>query len=259
MTIASHSCGRCASRRALARLSAAAALVPLVWPVPGYALPPTDCRHGDGHRWTLRGFAAHVDTEGAVFQAQLPSIPELRVIQRIGIDDGAGWGVGLEYRLGCRLGLEGFGILHDLDAAYRINVSSTTSTALTPWEEDELDVGGPILGLGLSVHLTPRSFVDFYLGPVVAVIQYDDFTTSLAGVPFSTDFDDELAYGLTAGLDVPFGESNPWAVAASVRKLWASAESGPVSIDVDPLIATLGLAHRWRGASPPCPCPEPPP
>jgi outer membrane protein OmpA-like peptidoglycan-associated protein len=232
-----------------ARLFAGAAIALLALPAVARAQEPADCRHGGGYRWTLRGFAAKVDTED---DRHVQESEGGAIRQQLKLEGGEGFGAGLEYRFTCLLGLEGIVLQTDLDAHYMIDTP-------TAWEMDTFDASGPIVSLGLNFHLTPQSFVDFYLGPTVALVQYDDFSTSLAGVPFSTDFDNEVAFGLAAGLDIPFGESNPWAVTASIRKLWASAESGPISIDTDPLIGTLGIAYRWRGSSPPCECEEPAP
>ncbi|MGH9464561.1 MAG: hypothetical protein ACRD0X_02875, partial [Thermoanaerobaculia bacterium] len=114
---------------------------------PSYAQEGGDCRHGGGWRWTLRGLYAHVDTSGDHFRATstLPSGEELRT--SIGVGNGDGFGLGLEYRLTCLLGIDAIALSTDLDSTVMIDTP-------TEWLMTEDELGLDILGLGLNFHLT---------------------------------------------------------------------------------------------------------
>lgn len=195
--------------------------------------------------WTLRGFGARLDTTGDTLRfVPIDPLPPV-TREELSLDDGSGVGLALEYRATRRLGIEALAIFADLDGELRLH-------RIDPPGPDEVvtrDVSSDLLGLGLNVHLTPGRRIDLYVGPLAAFVRYGDVRATVGGATFGVDFDDETAFGATLGADVALGDTGRWALTAALRRLWstASLDDTNLEIDVDPLLASLGLAYRWRG------------
>lgn len=229
------------------RVAAAAAAIGLLaaWIVPSAASAQGAAGWGEGS-WALRGFGVRLETGGDELRG-LPLDPPLTA-SRFTLEDGSGAGLAVEYRATRRLGFEALAILADLEGEFRLR-------HIDPAGPDEVvrrDVATDLYGIGLNVHLTPGRRFDIYVGPLVALVRYDDFRPRplAGGARFTADLDDDTATGVTLGADMALGPSGRWAVSGAVRQLWSSverAESGR-ELDVDPLIASLGLAYRWGGS-----------
>ena len=106
----------------------------------------------------------------------------------------------------------------------------------------------PVL-VGLNVHLTPDSGVDFYVGPTVGYVFWGDLDLEPEvidpGDPDSLGVDDEFVYGLNAGID--FGGDRPWGFHAGLRYLFVEAgeSDGPEALGVDPLELRVGLTRTF--------------
>ena len=61
-------------------------------------------------------------------------------------------------------------------------------------------------------------------------------------------FDDDLGFGLRAGVDVPIGHGGSWIVSAGLRYLKAILESDGTGedLDLDPLMVSIGVGYRFR-------------
>jgi hypothetical protein len=93
----------------------------------------------------------------------------------------------------------------------------------------------------VEFHLVPSPYVDFWIGPTVAWVRWDDIQLE-DGTEIETDA--ETAVGATVGLEIALGRR--LAVTSAVRYLDASAElEGFEDLEVDPLFARLGLAIRF--------------
>ena len=109
--------------------------------------------------------------------------------------------------------------------------------------------------IGANVHLTGRSPVDVYVGPLVGYVIYSSFNfnvqTSTSGpIGISVGIADDFAVGAMLGLDVPIGKRG-WVFNTNVRYLRTSIDSfdisigtGEIAIDFDPLIVGLGFGFR---------------
>ncbi len=231
------------------------------------AMPPLSAQSADGcttdgYRWNLRGFGAKVDADDAFSTSSTDPVES----SKFAVSSGSGVGAELEFRPRCPFGLA-LGLLSaDLDSMFVFDTP-------TEWLMDSSDVGFQMVSLGANFHLTPRSRVDFFLGPFIGIVDYDDATFSIGGDTVRRSLDGEAALGLAAGLDIPFRDNGPWAFTAGVRYLATAAEGNGFELDIDPLIATAGLAYRWNGAgcgpceapytepeaAPAAPAPPPPP
>ena len=171
--------------------------------------------------------------------------------------DGAlGFGLSGEYQFTDRLGLELgvfraspdvnlFNYIRELDLA----AATSDGQAMTP------------VSLGLAIHLLPESRLDLYVTPFVSYVYYGDLeffireTIEIDGQPVTledslrVDVANDVAYGGTLGLDIPFS-SRPWAVATSLRYLATSLditdpEGDRETLDFDSWIISLGLRYTF--------------
>ena len=191
-------------------------------------------------RWILRGFLATVDASDD-FRTEGSNPSGLGERTNLLLGSGSGFGFALEYLINDRLGVEGTLLLADLDSDFIFDLGQD-------WGMDEDELGFTPLSVGLNYHLTPDRRADLYIGPFVALVQYDDVDFNALGQQFNREFDDEFTFGVNVGLDVPFGSETPWAFAGSLKYLAATAEGDNFDgeLDVDPLIVTAGIAYRFK-------------
>lgn len=201
--------------------------------------------------WTLRGFGAWLDTnvETETFGSIDNFAPAPEGSFSLGNGDGAG--LALEYRITRRFGIEALAIFADIEGEFRIVFIEPP----IPEQVVTKDVETDLYGLGVNVHLTPGRRIDVYLGPVVALVQYGDFRALTdCGDPislctFEARFSDDTALGVTLGADVALGRSGRWAATGALRQLWSNPDEqeDKRKVDLDPLIASAGVAYRWGG------------
>jgi hypothetical protein len=173
-----------------------------------------------------------------------------------------GFGLGLEYRLSPRLGIEVGALTVESEQRDGIDLFIASVTFESSYRIT------PLLAR-LNVHLTPDQGVDLYAGPVVGYVDVSDMMlrTSVRGVFVGEEFDDvvelrleaddELAWGAAIGLDVPLGRGGS-AVTFGVTYLslplsvdfGIEGEDVPVGEfgvfeDVDPLLVHVGYSVRF--------------
>lgn len=171
--------------------------------------------------------------------------------------DGAlGLGISGEYQFSDRLGLE-LGVFR---ASPDINLVNYVRELDLAAQASDGQAMTPV-SLGLNIHLLPEDRLDFYLAPFVAYVYYGDLefhlneTIEIGGQTVTlqdsvrVDVDNDLAYGATLGLDIPFS-SQPWAVATSVRYLATGLditdpEGDRETLDFDSWIVSLGLRYSF--------------
>ncbi len=226
--------------------------------VPGKKGPPKDGdEDGDGgippvseldNRWILRLVGAGASGDDSLFTSEFhPDGSNER--NYLEAEVGEGFGVSLERLINRRMGVE----LGVLAAGLDVDLMRDIDDA---WETVEDDTDFMPITLGLNFHLTPDSKVDFYLGPLVALVQYDDFDVRVLGEHVEADIDDDFTFGAQVGIDLPVGSR--WAFTAGVRYLDTEAEfenagfgggggedDNELELAVDPLIFTAGVAFRF--------------
>lgn len=205
--------------------------------------------------WLLRAGATWLEADAA-FEAVVFNFAQIR-----GETSGAfGLGLGLEYRVTPRLGIE-LGVLSaepDVDTTPigvlieifppPIVLVEPTSLRVTP------------VTVGLNVHLTPDQPVDVYLGPLLAWVSYGDLevTGSVVNVndlilvaPTTVDLglDDDFTFGAKLGADVRAGDG-PWTVSGALTYIPTSfsVQNVPVpvpSVDLDAIFVSLGVGYRF--------------
>ena len=201
-------------------------------------------------QWNLRGFGAWVD----------PDVDFSRVdgtqTGRASADAAFGLGLGLEYQISPRWGLE-IGALRSSPEVIitidetdpDISIRTTDKAVFTP------------LTAGVNAHLTPNSKVDFYLGAFVAYVLYDNLDFRLqAEIPIDGTVivledqlrlavDNDFGWGALIGLDVPLGQGN-WGLSGTIEYLatdldTTDEEGDRTVIGFDPLIVTFGLVYSF--------------
>lgn len=194
-------------------------------------------------RWTVRPALVYWDADQTEIRTiNGPAGPtQERTKLQVG-GSGGGIGVGLEYHVNDRVGLEGELQYVTLDSGFIIDLGEA-------WEMGNDDMETYALFVGPNFHLTPNRRSDFYVGPFVALVSVDDPEFRLFGVDETVNFGSEVGFGLKLGLDVPFGPSTPWAFHIGARYLDLSLSGDsrrvPVDVSLDPLIGTVGLSYSW--------------
>jgi outer membrane protein W len=170
-----------------------------------------------------------------------------------------GFGLGLEYRVTPRIGIELGGLTVEPEAEERINLFIADFTLESSYRIT------PVLAR-VNFHFTPEGPVDFYAGPVAGYVDVSDVTLRLrVRGPFGDDSDevelgadDELAWGAAVGLDVPIGGGRSFVTLGAtylrlpldVDLAIDNGEEDPqeefeVLGDPDPLVVHLGYGLRF--------------
>ncbi|MBT8143376.1 MAG: CHAT domain-containing protein, partial [Gammaproteobacteria bacterium] len=135
------------------------------------------------------------------------------------IDDAWGAGLGLEYRLRERLGLEAAVAATNLDVDGQVGFDDMSYRQLT---------------LGMNFHIVQWPRADIYLGPVVGLIA--------AG----RNFDSDLAWGAKIGVDIPI---NPrWQASGRLVYLETTLDTttpGGSKLELDPVQIAVGFSWRF--------------
>ncbi len=242
--------------------------VVLTWasPVSAAAVPPPRLEAAAGDRiarWTVRGGLAGVLTRSDRVHGERLRGDGDREQTAFRLDGGDGLGLAIERQLGRRFGLEAGVLQADLEAELMFDLAPPVAGGGFGegiWGMNRGAIDLALLTAGLNYHLLPGRAADLYIGSFVGLAQLTGVTISDLGQSFRYDFDDELVYGVNAGLDLSFRSSGPWAVTAGARwmDLTASDPANGISVGGDPLIVTVGLAYRFPVAPPPPPRPRPP-
>jgi hypothetical protein len=151
------------------------------------------------------------------------------------LDSAFGFQAGFEYGLTDLMGLEAglSSLSHD------VTVEEAGFPSLELGDIDLLT-----LAVSLNFHVVRSEKMDLFVGPMIGNSFWGDLqTTDL----FPEDFpaDDEVVFGLNAGIDLPFGEGG-WAFSGTLRYTLSdvSLESGP-DLGVDPLELGVGLSYSF--------------
>jgi len=140
----------------------------------------------------------------------------------------AGWSLGFEWRLGKWGGLE----FDYLNSSHDIEFGGVViaDTAMKP------------LSASFNFHLLHSKVVDFYFGPTISYVMWDDITL-LDGETVPTD--SEWGYGLQVGAD--FSIIKSVAIVTGLRYVKLDIGADGESLSIDPLYAKIGVAFRWGG------------
>ena len=187
-------------------------------------------------KWHLRLFGTYVD-------ADIDEIDSDGDTSATG-DSAAGLGVSLEYRFSRRIGVE----LGALTATPDLSILQTEDGGVLAVSDGLRTT--PIYA-ALNLHLTPDRRFDFYVGPLIAQVSYDDLVFNIEpGLVARLESDTDFAFGLGLGFDTALGKSS-WTFGASAKYLDSTfdtrvaGDTERIEIDVDPLILSAGVGYRF--------------
>jgi len=139
----------------------------------------------------------------------------------------SGWSVGFEWRLGKWAGLQ-FDYLNADQGIEFAGVKVAEST-MSP------------LSASFNFHLIHTRIIDFYFGPTVSYVNWDDIKEVDTGQTVPAD--SEFAYGAQVGADFSLFKSI--AIVAALRYTQLDISSEGESVAINPLFSTVGVAFRW--------------
>lgn len=161
---------------------------------------------------------------------------------KVEADSALGFGLAYEYRFTDLYGLEGQLTYSSHDV--QIGGETAGDTSVMP------------LTLALNFHLSKNDKVDFYVGPVIGYVFYDDLSLDDDWGGEDVKLKNGFAWGVQAGIDVPFNEN--WAFTAGLTYLQTTAETdeewGPATavesdrdleLDVNPWVLRAGIALKF--------------
>lgn len=165
-----------------------------------------------------------------------------------------GWGVSYEREITELIGLEFSVLWSTYDMDFKFDVGRAAS--------DEVSVM-PIL-LGANFHVVKNDKCDFYLGPLLGWVTYDNFSftaVDLEHVSFRADND--FAWGAQLGFDVPIGTKG-WGLSGVMKYIGTAADAkikslggeaptlgvnwavgDTVKVDINPWIFQAGAHYRF--------------
>jgi outer membrane protein W len=153
---------------------------------------------------------------------------------------------GFEFMVTDLIGLDGtiFYTDHDMDYCYFYMYDGMV-------EDDFSGTLGSFTTMPLffsaHFHVAQNPAIDYYLGPTVGYVFFGDLEFDPEEGGGSVGIDDEFAYGVVTGIDVPVG-GGAWSFSAALRYLWFDAgpdEIGSEKIGFDPWILQVGASKRW--------------
>jgi len=189
-------------------------------------------------RWIWRLHAVAMQSSGDEVTVLDPVAGETSVL---GIGDGSGFGLGVEWMLNPRFGFDAGILVGEIDTDFSLRAGLLSLT-------DREETGVEAYTVGLNYHLTPEARADVYIGAFFGMIFFDDtiFLTE-AGRSDKRVFDDDTGFGLRVGVDVPFTETSRWSFSAELRYFDAILEGEIAGQDIDfnALIPAVGVSRRW--------------
>lgn len=181
--------------------------------------------------WTFRFHGAIVHSSAQRYSATINGLTS-----RVEVGPSGGIGAGAEYRFSGRIGLDLSVLLTALE------IETTMSTG-APATFETLQMSMMPVTLALPFHFDAGDRTEVYLAPSVSHVSYLDTRSSVGPVETGVTVGSEIAFGAALGLESGFGRGG-WAFDAGLRYMKAAAGDR----DIDPLIATVGLAYRLRSA-----------
>jgi hypothetical protein len=208
---------------------------PATAPTPVAPPPPAVAeRCGDG--WIARPFLFGFFPRGDKQERDilLPTGPARESFE---LEHGYGVGFALERRLGPVFGFEGALLLGRGDSKFHLDNGTATA-------EDSHNTTFYALTAGPNFHLLGCEGVDLYLGPFLGYGGFADPNYWAFDHHFAANFDGRFLWGGQVGLDVPHG-TGPWGFHAGLRYIKLEQDTDAGSMNVDPLIAEVGLSYRF--------------
>ena len=214
----------------------------LLFALPALAASPTSPGKIK-ERWTLRGYGVGlfpVDDEVTFLRSSEDS--PLPATLTHSVDDGGGFGVGVERLVHRRFGIEATVLFTELDnlLAARLGDAAVVNDVET--------AGLEIFTLGLNYHFASSTRWNVHAGLFIGMSKLEDviFLTEI-GRREKLTFDDDIGVGVNFGLEVPFKQGSHWQFSAGLRYLSTilESENAGEDLDLNPFIPTVGISYRF--------------
>ena len=154
------------------------------------------------------------------------------------VDNGYGFGLSAERRMGPVFGLEGAAMQGRADSTFKLENGD-------PSGEASHRANFFAFTFGPNFHLLGCTGADLYLGPFVGYGGLADPNYWVGDHHFRATLDGRFLWGAQLGLDLPFRADGPWAFHGGLRYIKLSQDTDAGSIEVDPLLLEVGLAYRF--------------
>lgn len=194
-------------------------------------------------KWIIRGGAAYVATasDEMVSTTTLPP-PLTQETTTLSVSDGPAFGVGLEYRLFERIGLEIAYLSASHDADVVISNDSGTFAATD-------SLGLRTFTFGANYYFPANGRFIWSVGGFLAETFSDDVTFNYPALGRSDilAFDQDYGLGLKAAMDMPFAPGSPWMFSIEGRYMSTilESETGISDLDLNPFVLSLSVAYRF--------------
>ncbi len=193
--------------------------------------------------WIVRGGGAYVATasDEMVSIVTLPP-PLTQERTTVGVSDGPGFNIGLEYLLTQRVGLEiaYISASHDADVVITNDLGTFTAT-------DSL--GLRTFTFGANYHFPAKGRFLWSVGGFLAETFSDDVVVNFPalGRTETLRFDQDYGLGLKAGMDFPFAPGSPWTFSVEGRYMFMilESEAGSSDLDLNPIVLSLSVGYRF--------------
>lgn len=151
-------------------------------------------------------------------------------------DSAIGFGFGYEYMATDLIGIDAniSYSCHDIDFTLLAHTETIADTSMMP------------LTVGVNFHLLRNDKMNFYLGPFLGYVVYDDYNYKHSGesVPLENDF----TFGAVLGIDAPIGQKG-WMFSSALKFLQTEADYDHPDyvgdLDINPFIIQIGLGYRF--------------
>ncbi len=199
--------------------------------------------------WSLRIDGFTMDTQAGARRAASPG-----TVVYVGDGDGVAGAISCEYRRSELIGIE-LGALAGGDFNFSIRLGAQPADSIVYSDT----VGFSAVFAGLNFHLTPNRRSDFYAGPSLVYVGYDDISMYVFDGPVRPpfgdvtntryvrlNFDRDFAVGANVGLDMPVGEGG-WLFHLNARYIETTIGGSDFerSRNYDPLLFGLGIGYRF--------------
>ena len=192
--------------------------------------------------WIARGHYVHVWPGSDTLRVENPPGQDPAIFTEFWTDGGNGFNGELEYLFRPNIGVWAGLTFSNMKTNLKLSQGSITAES-----DDRVDTRQ--INLGGNFHFMPNGRVDPYAGVLVSWVGYSSSTFNFSQVDrdYQIKYDDELAWGLNAGVDIPLGADSSWFASVQLRYMFMALEgdNNIYALTVDPLQGFFGIGYSW--------------
>ena len=192
--------------------------------------------------WIARGHYVHVWPGSDRLRVENPTGFDPPIFTEFWADGGNGFNGELEYLVRPNLGVWAGLTFSNM----KTNLKYERADEFL-YSSDRVDTRQ--INLGGNYHFLPDNRIDVYAGLLVSWVGYSSSTFFFPEVnrEYQIKYDDELSWGLNAGVDIPFTQSGSWFASIQFRYMFLALEGDAniYSLVVDPVQGFFGIGYSW--------------